>query len=180
VPSLSTSCQVREDGGERRGRPTTTSQSRSSTNKYGTARQVWSLRKFKQLQLTKQQVRDRHVWSPREVQTAVCLLFQHLAKSVRTVVREEGDRQLRHKVAAQRTSTGQTAKCRVSVSSSSYPTSLPTSCQVCEDSSERRGRPTSSTRSCSSMNNAYGTTTCGVPVRFKQLRNFSFDILPSP
>jgi hypothetical protein len=29
-----------------------------------------------------------------------------------------------------------------------------------------------------SSRNTYGTGTCGVPVKFKQLRNFSFDILP--
>jgi hypothetical protein len=47
-----------------------------------------------------------------------------------TVVREEGDRLLRPKVAAQRTSTGLTATCGVSVSSSSCATFLSTSCRV--------------------------------------------------
>jgi hypothetical protein len=35
------------------------------------------------LQLNEQRVRDRHVWSPCEVQAAARLLFRHLAKSMK-------------------------------------------------------------------------------------------------
>jgi hypothetical protein len=47
-------------------------------------------------------------------------------------VREEGDRLLRPKVAAQQTSRGPTTTCGVSESSSGRATSLLTSCQVHE------------------------------------------------
>jgi hypothetical protein len=51
---------------------------------------------------------------------------------MRTVVGDEGDRLLSPEVVAQRTSTGPTATCGVSVSSSSCATFLLTSCQVQE------------------------------------------------
>jgi hypothetical protein len=51
--------------------------------------------------------------------------------------------------------------------------------QVCGNGGERRGRLTTTTQGHSSTNNAYGTATCGVYVRFKGLRDFSFDVLPS-
>jgi hypothetical protein len=46
------------------------------------------------------------VWSTHEVQAAARLLFPHLAKSMRTVVRDEGGQRPRPEVTAQRTSTG--------------------------------------------------------------------------
>jgi hypothetical protein len=57
-------------------------------------------------QLNERRVGDHHLWRPREVQVAAQLLFRHLAKSMRTVVRDGGDLLPRPKVVAQRTSTG--------------------------------------------------------------------------
>jgi hypothetical protein len=143
-------------------------------------------------------------------------------------VRDGGDRLLCPDGAAQQTSTGPTATCGVSVSSSSCAPFLSTSCQVCEDGGERRGRPTTTTKVTAQQTSTGPTTTCGVSVgsrgcatslsiscqvredggkrrgrptttsrrrsstneygtnhhgwslpKFKQLRNFSFDILPS-
>jgi hypothetical protein len=106
------------------------------------------------------------------------LIFQHLAKSVRTGVRNEGDRLLQPKVAAQQTSTGPTRMCGVSIGSSSCATSLLTSCQVRENGGEKRGRPTTTTRSSSSTNE-YGTNRhVWILCKLKQLRDFFFDILP--
>jgi hypothetical protein len=120
---LSISCQVHEDGGEYEG-------DRLLRQK---------------MQLNKQSKLDHHVWSPSEVQAAARLLFQRLAKSMRTVVKDKGDQLLRPEGPDQQTNTGPTATCGVSVGSSSCATSLLTSCQGYEESGERRGRPTTRT-----------------------------------
>jgi hypothetical protein len=94
-------------------------------------------------------------------------------------VRDEGDQLLRPDGAAQRTSTGLTNMCGVSVSSSSCATFLLTSCQVRENGGERRGKSTTTTQRRSSTNK-YGTDRHVLSLcKFEQLRNFSFNILPN-